>query len=783
MTSLHSLFLSTLSITVLLLHFILYNASGLSPPTIPTSPISSPAIPDTSSYIIHTDNSSRPSNFISQSEWYASLIQTLLPSKTSDTTGSKTHILYTYQMALHGFSSILTHEQAEKISNSPGVIGVYKDKLVKLQTTHTPNFLGLNPDFGLWPDSNFGDDVIIGLIDSGIWPESLSFDDSHLKPVSNSWRGQCESGTRFNSTMCNNKLVGARFFKAGMEAMMFANTNDYDSPRDSAGHGTHTASTAAGSPVANANFYGYALGMARGIAPNAKIAMYKVCWGGCALSDVLAGIEKAIEDGVHILSISLGGGSEFPYDHDPIAIGTLSAWRHGIFVACAAGNSGPVLSSVSNSVPWVMTVAASSIDRSFSASVILGSGEVVFGESLYFEKVNKTDMFPMIDLGYCFRFRLVPNLVMGKIVVCQYASVETGFYIEAAGGVGLISVNRDSSSGETIIVQSFTLPALSIGYSEGKKIDSYFESTKNPVAKLEFEDRTIIGKTRAPKVASFSSRGPNPQMPKLLKPDIIAPGSNILAAWPSEAPLMEDSIDPRRSDFNIISGTSMACPHVAGTAALIKHVHPDWSPSMVQSAIMTTAFTLDNRYRPIIHSNTSQDATPLAIGSGHIFPQAASNPGLVYESGFEDHVNWLCTMNYTSDQMKKFVPWPVNCSRVMNDKTWDLNYPSFAVLFNNQTGDNVVRMRTLTKMSKFPESYTVRVENMRPDKVEVTVSPNRLDFGEINEKRTYKVEFKCKISVNTSETEYTHAYIIWENEEHQVKSPVVFMWNYVNPFH
>ncbi|KAF3323078.1 subtilisin-like protease [Carex littledalei] len=774
-----NLFLRTIFLTLL---FDLTFVTAWKSSAFPSQPV---LVPQRTSYIVHTLNTSRPAHFLTQNEWYSSLIRSLPHSNKPDATVPKPRIFYVYETAIQGFAATLTPEEAQMISENDGVIGVYEDVMFNIHTTHSPEFIGLNPDYGIWKESNLGDDVIIGLLDTGIWPESQSFNDSGLNPVGPRWQGECEVGIRFNSSMCNNKLVGARFFRAGAEAIFGSQVsdNDYLSPRDHLGHGTHTSSTATGSPILGANFYGQETGTAQGMAPNAKIAMYKVCWGaiGCASSDILAAVDKAIEDGVDILSLSLGSIQMIPYYNDAIAIGVFAAERHRIFVVCSAGNSGPHLTTVVNTAPWITTVAAGSIDRTLQANLTLGSGEVLFGESLYFGVISGIEMLPIISISFCYSDVLIASEIMGKIVVCRDATVSTGFLIQAAGGAGLVSINVDPSLGETIVAKRYTLPSLSLGYDESRKLIAYMNSTMEPMARLEYDGHTVIGKNRAPQVAFYSSRGPNYEMPELLKPDILAPGNNILAAWPSETPVSGDPSDPRRSDFNIMSGTSMACPHVAGTAALLRHLKPTWSPAMIRSAMMTTALVLDNRDRPIVAADNSQDATPLAFGGGHVYPQAALDPGLVYDAGFEDYAQWLCKLNYTSEQMRRFVSLPINCSHVHYDHSWDLNYPSFVVVFKNQTGHRVVRRRTLMKVSDFPENYTARVVNLSAEKVSVKVRPEMLDFVGTYEKRDYTVEFKSKIGANTT-VEYGFAYVIWENKEHQVKSPVVFIWDAVSVF-
>ncbi|KAG1368788.1 Subtilisin-like protease SBT1.8 [Cocos nucifera] len=731
----------------------------------------------TTTYIIHTDNSSRPPHLATQTQWYSSILQSL--SSTNTTTSAKTHshnIIYTYDTILHGFAAILSSEEAERVSEIPGVVGVYKDTIKQLQTTRSPDFLGLNHDFGLWPESNFGEDVIIGLVDTGIWPESESFNDDGLPEVPSRWKGECESGERFSSSLCNKKLIGARWFLNGARSLglLDGGENEYfQSPRDDNGHGTHTSSTAAGSPVSNASFFGFANGTARGMAPRARVAMYKACWPGilaCPDSDILAAMDNAVKDGVDILSLSIGSYEAHPFDADPIAIGSFNAVRSGIFVVCAAGNSGPFSSSVSNVAPWITSVGAGSLDRKFNASITLGDGTVIIGKSLYAKKPRNTQFRPLVYLLTCSASSLVPGLVRGKIVVCfQVEDYDVGPKIQAVGGAGLIWVSDNVFGTGRITPLAFTLPALTVGYLEGRKILAYVNSTLKPKAKFGLPQQTIIGENRAPMVASFSSRGPNTIVPEILKPDILAPGINILAAWSPEAPLVEGL--KWRGRFNIVSGTSMACPHVAGIAALLRQAHREWSPAMIRSALMTTAAVVDNQYRPILDEDL-EPATPMAFGAGHVYPPLARDPGLVYDAGIQDYIDLLCAMNYTEKQLRKFGVGKPDCSTFVGGGAGNLNYPSFVVIFGN--GSNVkVLKRSLTKVSELPEVYTARVVNPTPDKVEVTVEPERLDFKIVNEERSYAVKFVSKVVDDPSEE---YGYIIWENAVHQVKSPVVFMW-------
>ncbi|KAF8405950.1 hypothetical protein HHK36_008028 [Tetracentron sinense] len=736
-----------------------------------------------SSYIVHTSSHVRPSQFSTQDDWYTFMINTLTNHQTNIVNHAR--IFYTYSVIFHGFAAVLTAQEAEKMAEMPGVTGVLEDKVIlELHTTRTPDFLGLNVDYGLWPDTDFGDNVIIGLVDSGIWPESNSFNDDGLGPIPKGWKGTCEEGTQFNSTYCNKKLIGARLFFQGIENKHgpVEDFGDNRSPRDGFGHGTHTASTAAGTEVAHANLFGFAGGNARGIATKARIAMYKACFQvGCSSSDILAAMESAIEDGVNVLSLSLGSTYEDPYYSNVIAIGAFAAVKRNIFVTCSAGNSGPQPFSVVNAAPWITTVGAGSIDRTFPVQVQLGNGKVFVGSSLYPEKINTSTTFPLVYLSYCSSINIIPDNVMGKIVVCDWYSdsvVDNGFLVEVAGGVGLIQVN-DKDDGEGLEARAFTLPSATVGYREGLELLSYINTTKNPTASFVSEDLTVVGKDRAPIVASFSSRGPNSIVPELLKPDIIAPGFNIIAAWPTDAPPSLSANDPRSVQFNIISGTSMACPHVAGVAALLYAAHPDWSPAAIRSALMTSSVIFDNYNRPIARYEDLDQATLLGLGAGHINPQLAADPGLVYDADISDYINFLCSLNYTQEQLKIIVNETDSCLGSSTSSPGDLNYPSFSVVFKLNNSVHTLK-RTVTQVGVLPETYTVKIMNPRPEKVAIRVDPQTLTFGKMYEKQSYTVEFMSTfVAGNSSDIvgEMEFGYIIWESDKHSVRSPVALMWN------
>jgi subtilisin family serine protease len=736
------------------------------------------------SYIVYMDKSMKPDHFSLHQHWYASMIDRVSGSKSDPAA-----MLYMYDTVMHGFSAKLTSTGAQAMENIDGCLAVFPDSLSRLHTTRTPAFLGLNSIDGLWPQSHYGEDVIVGLLDTGVWPESKSFSDEGLTSrVPAKWKGECEVGSDFNASHCNNKLIGARYFVKGYEAMYgrIDKKEDYRSPRDADGHGTHTSSTAAGSEVPGASLLGFARGTARGIATKARLAVYKVCWAlDCVNSDVLAGMEAAVADGVDLLSLSLGIVHDVPYYHDPIAIGALGAIAKGVFVSCSAGNKGPY--AIFNTAPWITTVGASTIDREFPAPVVLGNGKSYMGSSLDKDKTLAKEQLPLVYgktasskqyANFCIDGSLDPDMVRGKIVLCDLQEggrIEKGLVVRRAGGAGMILASQfkeeDYSS-----TYSNLLPATMVDLKAGEYIKAYINTTRNPMATIKTEGLTVIGKARAPVVIAFSSRGPNRVAPEILKPDLVAPGVNILAAWTGHTSPTGLISDKRRVDFNIISGTSMSCPHVAGIAALIRSAHPAWTPAAIKSALMTSSALFDNRKSPISDAITALPADALAMGAGHVNPNAALDPGLVYDLGIDDYVSFLCSLNYTAKHIQILTKNATSCPK-LRSRPGDLNYPSFSVVFKPRSLVRVTR-RTVTNVGGAPSVYEMAVES--PENVNIIVEPRTLAFTKQNEKATYTVRFESKIaSDNKSKRHRGFGQILWKcvkGGTQVVRSPVAIAW-------
>ncbi|WCJ26101.1 Subtilisin-like protease [Euphorbia peplus] len=678
--------------------------------------------------------------------WYDSFLP---DSKFSS---GEPRILHSYHHAVTGFAAKLTADEVMAMKQKEGFISARPRRMVPLHTTHTPTLLGL--DVGLWNMSDYGKGVIIGLIDTGIAADHPSFSGDGMPPPPSKWKGKCD-----NATLCNNKLIGTRNF----------DTTSNDTSDDFM-HGTHTASTAAGSPVLGASYYGQANGTAIGMAPLAHLAMYKVSGRGgeAGENEILAAMDAAIEDNVDVLSLSLGIGSH-PFYDDVVALGAYAAIKKGIFVSCSAGNSGPDNSSLSNEAPWILTVGASTIDRSIRAIVLIGHEEQFIGESLYQPKDFPSTLVSLVYPGangnrasaYCEQGSLRDVDVKGKIVLCDggsYYDIPKGQEVKDNGGVAMILVNENHDT-DDIEPQFHVLPASQVLYVAGQGIKVYLNSTSSPTATISFKG-TVTGLTTglsgAPHLANFSSRGPSLASPGILKPDIIGPGVRVLAAWPV-------SVDNSNQRFAMISGTSMSCPHLAGIAALLKSLYPNWSPAAIKSAIITTGNPHNLEDRPI----TDQEfdlATVFDMGAGQVNPSAASKPGLIYDIQPEDYIPYLCGLGYSDQQVGLIVQAKVSCSKDTYIPEAQLNYPSFSIKLGSTPQTYT---RTVTNVGEANSTYTLEIEV--PRGVYMKVTPDKLSFSEMNQKATYSVTFSREEGDNGS---FGEGYLNWVADRYHVSSPI-----------
>ncbi|KAL5981347.1 hypothetical protein ACLOJK_015402 [Asimina triloba] len=769
---------------LLLLRCIFATVSLLQTPTVAAKKASTSLL-DRSSYVVYLGEHSHgrdatPADYERATNNHYQLLGSFLGGKEK----AREAMFYSYRRSINGFAANLDEEHVREIIKHPSVISVFANKARKLHTTRSWEFLRLErdgrvPANSLWTKARFGEDTIIANFDTGVWPESESFNDEGMGPVPSRWKGSCQNNTD-QGVRCSRKLIGAKYFVKGYEADLGHSLEpSLHSARDMDGHGTHTISTSGGRFVPGANIFNYANGTAKGGSPNARVAMYKICWppvgpsdGACFDADILAALDEAIADGVDVASMSVGGDAD-DYFKDSIAIGAFHAVKNGITVVCSAGNDGPHPSKVSNVAPWIITVAASTNDRKFPSYIKLGNNEQYEGQSLSPDLLPEK-MYPLIrssqaaaanalaaDSEHCMEGSLDPEKVKGKIVVClrgDNARVNKGVVVKHAGGVGMVLANDVTTQNE-IVSDGHILPATHISYSDGLQVYSYINSTESPVGYIT-PPKTELGTKPAPIMAAFSSRGPNKITKEILKPDITAPGVNILAAYTQAQSPTEEPSDTRRLLFNIESGTSMSCPHVAGVVGLLKTLYPHWSPAAIRSAIMTTARTRSNDELPM-RDATLDEANAFAYGAGHVRPNRAMNPGLVYDLNSTDYSNFLCALGYDSRIISQFAAYECPSKNI---SLLDFNYPSITV--PALTGPTTAS-RTVKNVGG-PGVYRARVDS--PPGVSVSVQPITLEFNKVGEEKTFRVTFAPK---HGKVDDYVFGRLIWSDGVHYVRSPLV----------
>ncbi|GIJ65868.1 peptidase S8 [Virgisporangium ochraceum] len=681
-------------------------------------------------------------NKLDTKTWNYDAYRKYLQSRRSDTlkraklNGKKP--VYEYNTVFNGVAVKLTGSEVQKLRSTAGVKAVFKQEILQPQTADTPRFLGLDGPNGVWQnkfggDEHAGEGVVVGVIDSGIWPENPSFAAlPEPRPDADAladWQGECQPGEEAPFVECNNKLIGARYYP--MEDLA---DKDYVSPRDWGGHGSHTASTAAGNHGVPAVINGEPQGNISGMAPAARIAAYKVCWetnsgAGCGTAEILAAINDAVSDGVDVINFSIGSSAQSPV-LDSVELAFMNATLAGVFVAASAGNSGPGDATADHGSPWLTTVAASTHDRTYDKSVTLGNGTTYTSRG-YGPALPSSPLIDSVNAGLpgadpfeverCYspaessdgNATLDPAKVAGKIVLCRRggnARTDKGWAVKEAGGVGMVMYNDPSNS---VNADFQPVPTVHVDTVVGQAIKAY-AATANPTASMT---AAVRKKAQAPAVAIFSSRGPSePSQGDLLKPDIAAPGVDVIAAVAPPG--------NHQNDFDAYSGTSMASPHIAGIAALMKQKNPTWSPMAIKSALMTTAGQTDNTGGPIKEESGASliPSSPNAYGAGHVNPAAAYDPGLVYDSGPEDWLRWICgTYNEIGDVEGAGFNCADVAAAVGTADPSDLNGASIAV------GDLAAKQtikRTVTNTTNQASVYVPKV--VAPAGYTVKVTPSVL---------------------------------------------------------
>ena len=716
-------------------------------------------------------------------------------------------ILATYKTVFNGFAARLTDDEARTLAANSQVVGLWQDEARQVDTISTSKFLGLTAPGGLWSQmaggsAIKGENLVVGIIDGGIWPENPAFFDrvdSNGVPSNNpadtlvygpppaSFTGGCMAGPGIDPAKhCNNKLVGIKHFNAGFIAS--GNTphwTSFASGRDDlggatghGGHGDHTASTAAGNSNVTAIVNGIALGQASGMAPRARIASYKVCYtyvnaaatdgtgsqNSCYNSDSVAAIDQAVADGVNVINFSISGSQTSV--NDPVEQAFYRAALAGVFVSASAGNSGPG-TAVAHISPWLTTVAASTHDRAFNGDVTLGNAAKYTGASL--NNLATLTGKPIIraedagiagasaNLNLCFSnpLELDPAKVTGKIVVCTRgtnARVDKSLAVQMAGGVGMVMM--DNGSG--LVAEAHSVPTVHVTAADGAAIKTYAQTAGATADMSQF----YIGTTAAPIMANFSSRGPNQGDANVLKPDVTAPGVDVIAhVTPGLNQAERDAVaagtlvpGPAWASYQ---GTSMSSPHVAGVALLLKQAHPTWGPGAIKSALMTTAYTTLNDGL----TGLSNGLLPWSQGAGHIDPNKATDPGLVYNAGNNDWVKYQCKVNKAAVQPAS------DCTNIGTlSETSDLNLPSMTA---GSVVGSVTFPRTVTNVGSSSATYTASAS---VPGFTTVVTPSTLTLAP-----GASASFTVKLTAtNAAEGVWNYGQLVWSDGAggHSVRSPI-----------
>ena len=550
--------------------------------------------------------------------------------------------IFRYDVVLNGFALQLSAAEAARIRGLPGVRAVIPDRLEQPLTDAGPWFIksdeiwGGNTPAGV---STKGEGILVGILDTGINFDHPSFaddaDPAYTYPTATP-KGVCAVSGGLYENACNNKLIGAYSF-----------TTEAVTPEDTDGHGSHTASTVAGNTLTVADFNGVSNVTISGVAPRAQIIAYDVCdEQGCAATASAAAVQQAIEDDVDVINYSISGGRD-PYN-DPVELAFLEAFNAGIFVAASAGNlrSEPSTDGQVNHVsPWVMTVAASSHDRRFGHFV-----DVVGPLGLIPEELSK-GLFAMPGDGMVFppfspesEIRAHPINAsgcdafegnyfgeLGSTIALLEADSACSFYdqisnAEEAGASGVLVYNPSGEAYTMTGLQALDIPAAMLNKSNGEALRNFIlEMNGEPYLTMVYVTITGIANIRLNEwgdiKADFSLRGPSANDFEVLKPDITAPGLEILAA------VGDSTITPgSEAEFDLYQGTSMSSPHAAGAAALIKALHPDWSPAAVKSALMMTA-----KFEGLRKEDRLTPADAFDHGAGRVDLGAAARAGVILD--------------------------------------------------------------------------------------------------------------------------------------------------------
>ena len=729
--------------------------------------------------------------------------------------GTGAQKIYGYQYSLNGFAARMSVAQAHKLAQQPEVLKVWDDEVRPLATNHSAVFLGLfQQTVGLrgTPGLN-GEDIVIGVIDSGIAPEHPALSDKrtadrpklcrtswaessllgkwlcrrykkmpdvlNFEPPEN-WNGTCEAGERFTESNCNNKLIGARFFVDGAMATGPIDEGEIFSPRDADGHGTHTATTAAGNKV-KASIFGTFLGNVEGMAPRARVAVYKACWvrpgetkASCNTSDLAFAIDAAVADGVDIINYSVGSSLVTVTAPDDVAL--MAATKAGVLTVVAAGNEGPNYSTIGSPAggPWIVTAGASSRNGQHSLEALqidapaTIAGKYAAREASFTPPLKDNDP---IDAKLVLVDDDDDRLANGDAGTTFDACEPIVNDSEISGNVAFIQrggctfetkvINAQDAGAKAVVVFNIAgpptvmtgvsgqadIPALMIGQADGNLILA--EMTADVDVDVILDKGFFLSVTDTGNVmGAFSARGPAP-VPDILKPDVTAPGINILAGFTPDA---ANSVPDEK--FAFLTGTSMSAPHVAGIAALLRQAHPEWSPAAIKSALMTTA------RQNVQQQDGRTPANPFDFGSGHIAPNAANDPGLVYDISDDEYDAFACGIESPAIDQQR-------CDELaaagISFAATALNQPNIVA---SRMTNAVTIARRVTNVSDESESY--RAEVIAPGGMSVQVSPVSLNVAP-----GMSASFDVTITYGSGPLDvWRFGSLTWKSARHSVRSVI-----------
>lgn len=663
-------------------------------------------------------------------------------------------VIYEYSQVFNGASVVLAGDKVDLVAALDGVTGVYLDQLLQPDTERSPDFLGAPV---LWNElggqGSAGEGTIVGVLDTGIWPEHPSFSDPDPSgkpyaapptvPGSNGFgsggpRSTCDFGNMawnpFDAAFaCNNKLIGAYDFLDTYKAVVGLLPEEFDSARDSEGHGTHTASTAAGNGGVSASIFGVPRGTVSGIAPRAHVIMYRVCAAeGCYSSDSVRAVEQAILDEVDSINFSISGGTN-PYS-DIVEQAFSVAYEDGVFVSASAGNAGPGANTVAHRGPWTMTVAASTTDRHFLSTVTLLADN---GDTLTMEGASVTDGIStatpvVLAADYGDGLCLTPfpaGTFSGEIVVCErgiIARVAKSFNVAAGGAGGLLLYNPTLQGLST---DNHFIPSVHLENDAGQALLAFMGSHTGVTGTFT---QGIASTVQGDKMAAFSSRGGTGQNLGVSKPDITAPGVQILAGHSPLPHSVEGGLPGEL--FQAIQGTSMSSPHIAGSAALVKDLHPDWTPGQIKSALMMTA------NGAVVKEDGVTPADPFDYGSGRVDLAMAGNPGLTI-----------------SDSTANFY--------ALEDELWNANYPSLYV--PSMPGMITVQRTVHSELSK-NASWKLSVDSPADVVVDVPTTINVKAGGDT----TFEISINARDVPNG---DVRHATLFFQNKSTVLRFPITIV--------